>query len=487
MYAADAPFPVYSQTAWWGEGWDARDFGKDMDFSRPFFEQFAAMRNAVPHLACSISNSENCLFNNFCADSKNCYMGQRLGHAEEAFYSYLVIDSRSVCDGYNIVKSELCYETLDATNCYGISYSQNVVNCSSSSFLFNCRDCKNCCLCANLRNAEYCFGNVKLSKEEYERKIADLAEGSASSVSAFEKQFTEMKRRQIVPALWGFSMENASGNYLTECKDVHDSFDCHHCRDVAFAWGHIYGEDCMDTAFNYHCDRTYDFAAGTHAQDIFFSFNILAESHDLAYCVDCVSGSHDLFGCISMKHGTYCILNKQYTKEEYQKLVPRIIEHMRKTGEWGEYFPTELSPFAYNETVAQEYFPMTKEEIDKRGWKWNDQTDELPKVSKIIPAQMLPDSINNIPDDILNWAIECEFTGRPFKIVKQELEFYRQMRLPVPHLHPDERHRRRLAMRNPRKLWSRPCVKCGAAMQTAYAPERPEIVYCERCYLKEVY
>jgi hypothetical protein len=36
---------------------------------------------------------------------------------------------------------------------------------------------------------------------------------------------------------------------------------------------------------------------------------------------------------------------------------------MRSTGEWGEFFPHELSPFGYDETVAQEYFPMTEEEV----------------------------------------------------------------------------------------------------------------------------
>jgi hypothetical protein len=111
----------------------------------------------------------------------------------------------------------------------------------------------------------------------------------------------------------------------------------------------------------------------------------------------------------------------------------------------------------------------------------------MPKVSRVIPAVKLPDAIDDVPDDILNWAIECEATKRPFRIIKQELDFYRKMKLPIPHLHPDERHRRRMALRNPRKLWKRPCMKCGKEMETTYAPERPEIVYCENCYLKEVY
>jgi len=108
-------------------------------------------------------------------------------------------------------------------------------------------------------------------------------------------------------------------------------------------------------------------------------------------------------------------------------------------------------------------------------------------VSKTIPASALPLSIDDVPDDILNWAITCEATSRPFKIVKRELEFYREHRLPVPHFHPDERHKRRMALRNPRRLWDRQCAKCQKPVSTTYAPDRPEIVYCEDCYLKEVY
>lgn len=29
-----------------------------------------------------------------------------------------------------------------------------------------------------------------------------------------------------------------------------------------------------------------------------------------------------------------------------------------------------MSPFGYNETVANEYFPMTQEELKEKGWKW---------------------------------------------------------------------------------------------------------------------
>jgi len=72
-------------------------------------------------------------------------------------------------------------------------------------------------------------------------------------------------------------------------------------------------------------------------------------------------------------------------------------------------------------------------------------------------------------------------------LVKQELDFYRQQRLPIPRYHFEERHQQRFELRNPRKLYDRKCDKCKKDMQTTYAPDRKETVYCEECYLKEVY
>ncbi|MBI5411955.1 hypothetical protein HZA43_02125 [Candidatus Peregrinibacteria bacterium] len=167
---------------------------------------------------------------------------------------------------------------------------------------------------------------------------------------------------------------------------------------------------------------------------------------------------------------------------------------MGKTGEWGRFFPVSLSPFAYNETPAIEYYPLNKEEVlgaclraSRQGWKWHDRKDETTKNDKAIPANRLPEEIGKMPDDILNWIIKCEATGRSFRIIPQELKFYRQHQLPITHFHPDERHRRRMALRPVRKLWNRQCAKCAAPIQTTYSLDRSEIVYCEHCYLKTVY
>gem|GEM_PF-4334749 len=45
----------------------------------------------------------------------------------------------------------------------------------------------------------------------------------------------------------------------------------------------------------------------------------------------------------------------------------------------------------------------------------------------------------------------------------------------------------RIAKRNPRKLVTRNCDKCQQSITTSYPLNSPYKVYCEECYLKEVY
>jgi hypothetical protein len=63
------------------------------------------------------------------------------------------------------------------------------------------------------------------------------------------------------------------------------------------------------------------------------------------------------------------------------------------------------------------------------------------------------------------------------------------MQIPIPRRCFYCRHDSRINRRNPYKLWHRKCMKegCDNEFETSYDPERPEIVYCEKCYQAEVY
>jgi len=232
-----------------------------------------------------------------------------------------------------------------------------------------------------------------------------------------------------------------------------------------------------------------------NSSNIKFVINGGDGTNNLEYCDSCPSSSN-LFGCIGLRSKQYCILNKQYTKEQYEELVPKIIKHMNdmpyidskgRIYKYGEFFPYEMSPFGYNETMAGYFFPLSKNEAKEKGYNWKDKIENKYTITK--KAEELADDIKDIDDSILNEVIECSVTKKAFKITPLELQFYRRMNIPIPRVHQDERYIKRLVLRNPMKLWHRSCMKegCNNEFETSYAPERPEIIYCEQCYQKEVY
>jgi len=203
---------------------------------------------------------------------------------------------------------------------------------------------------------------------------------------------------------------------------------------------------------------------------------------DSLYCVDC-DYSKDCFGCVGMRRHQHCILNKQYTPEEYQSMQLRILDHMRDTGEWGEFFPTAESPFCYNETVAQEYFPLAKEAALSRGFRWRE-----PEPREYRPATCaVPDSIEDASESICKEMLACAACRKNYRVIREEFKACRERGIPIAQFCPDCRHLRRMKLRNPRDLWSRECDKCGAAVQSSFAPERPEIVYCGKCYTSHAF
>lgn len=225
----------------------------------------------------------------------------------------------------------------------------------------------------------------------------------------------------------------------------------------------------------------------------------------------CFNSNKNCFGCIGMRNKSYCILNKQYMKEEYEALLPKIIEHMNampymdkkgKSHFYGDFFPTEISQFMYNETSAQEFFPLTKEKAEAKGFPWKEQKEK--NYSITIQTADLPDHIEDVSDDITSAIIGCEHAGKcsdqcatAFRIIPDELQFYKAQGLPLPHLCPNCRHYERVVNRNPNKLWHRTCMcdkthahhengACSSEFETSYSPDRLEIVYCEKCYQQEV-
>ncbi len=482
MYDVDAPFPVYEMHEWWSDRWDGLSYGLEPDFTRPVFGQIKTLHNTVPRMNISNIQCENTDYCNFSFSSRNCYLVFGNVGNEDCFYGHIVWQSKNCFDCLYTYASQFCYECADCFQCHSLSFSLNCENCADSRFLRNCVGCRDCFGCVGLKDKQYHIFNKPYSKADYEAKIREFNSGNIQLIAIAQKKLQELIGQETVKSYHGYNCENVTGDYLYNCKNVFCSFDLKNCEDCAYSatldrFNNSY--DCNYSAppSEWCCNCL---TCTGHGMKMCHS---CVNSADLAYCDFCM-GCKDCFGCAGLKNKRYCVFNKQYSKEEYLKLVPRLVESMKQSGDWGEFFPADFSPFVYNETIASEYYPLAKEEIESRGWRWKELEGQKNYKG---PKYQIPDDIRDVTDDICTKILVCEKTGKLFKIIPQELKFYREQNLPIPRRCPDERHKERMALRNPRKLWERKCGNCGTPIQTTYSPDRLEKVYCEACYLKTVY
>ncbi len=501
MFAPEQPLVVYERDYWWSDKWDQLAVEREYDFSKTFFQQFRELFEEAPLPNLANSNCINSEYGNHSLDMKDCYL----------FYASLRSEDLSYCAGAMECKNSLdLYKAINQTHCYNntlcsslnhvfFSYdSDESVNCS---FLHACKNMMDSLGCINLRNKSNCIFNEQYTKEDYAKERAKYDFGSYKVLCDFRKRFAEFIKQY--PRRYGFIHKSANviGGNVMNSKNIFMGFDIFNdvedCKYVIHAaeMNNIY--DAYGAGANFNNSYEVVDTGDNATRNLFSIFTHSCQNTDYTYAC---KNSKDLFGCVGLRSKQYCILNKQYTKEEYEILRAKIIEQMNempyvdkkgRTYKYGEFFPADLSPFAYNETIAQEYYTKTKQEILEEGFNWREPDVKQYKIT--IQSADLPDHIKDVSDDILNQVIACEHAGNcneqctgAFKIIPSELAFYRAMNLPLPRLCSNCRHYNRLHQRTPFKLWNRQCAKCSKEIQSSYSPTRPEIIYCEQCYNAEV-
>jgi hypothetical protein len=485
MYDSLVPFPVYDTHEWWSDRWDPLSFGKPWNDERTFLKQMGDLHVSVPRMAVMNSASENTDYCNLCFNSRNCYLVHGCVNSEDCMYGHIVWRSKNCFDCLYLYECEWCCECVDCVKCYSLRFSRDCDNCSDSMFLVHCIGCSNCFGCVGLKNKQYHIFNQPHSREEYEVKIQDLSTGSHAVIAMAMARVHELTGKEIVKSYHGFGCENVTGDYLYNCRGIAEGYDLKRCEDCAHLATCEGFKDCMDCNFS-----------GTPAEQSYQSLTI--EGYGLIGCHTCLQANTNLLhcdncfacteciGCVGLRNKQHCILNVQYTEEEYRRRKPLMIERMKTEGLWGNFFPVVLSPFGYNETIAHHYFPLTETQAKKNGWNWRNEKDD-PLQQYMGPEHAVPDAIEQVGDDITKKIFRCEVTDTLFKILPQELAFYRLMRIPLPRRCFEQRHKDRIARRNPRQLWERTCAKCSKPITTTYQPSRPETVYCETCCLETVY
>ncbi len=508
----DEKLVVYDGKYWWGDEWNPLSCGKDYDFSKPFFTQWKELRDSFPIQCLSNIKATDSDYCNVAEGSKDSYMCSGSWQIERTYYSNRIAEIKDSSDLYIVHKSELCYDDILCKECYHLLYSINCKGCVDSYFLYDCIGCINCFGCSNLRNESYCIWNEQLTKEEYNKRFKKIDLSDYKTVLELKKKFEELCSKSIHRFSTQIKSVNSTGDNLDGARNCKVCFDASGVIEDSkyIHWAAKSVKDAYDSGPGVgFAELTYEvFDTGVgNFRSLFTS--VVYGSNNIEYSFNC-HGCDNLFGCIGLRTKKYCILNKQYTKEEYEEIIPKIKKQMEKIPyidkrgliyKYGEFFPSELSTFCYNETQAQDYFPLTKEKAQEMGYRWRNGVTH--KYDTTIEFFDLPDKLEDTQGSILNEIIGCPNRNKDgrcrgaYKITEGELNLYRRLGVPLPRLCFLCRHENRLKNRNPMKLWKRKCMcnkekhdhkgECNIEFETTYAPDRKEILYCEKCYQKEVY
>ena len=493
LYSPQSPYTVYCHDCWWSDAWDPKSYGVEYDPAVSFFEQYKELQLRVPRLSLMAFNNVRSDYTNGSAENKDCYLIFAADYNEDCLYGRLLQRDKQCVDSAFLHESELCYECIDSRNCFKCLYAEQCQSSSDLLFCYDMRDSQNCIFCTNGRHVSYAIFNTPCTKEEYEAKKEEIL-SSYESIEKAKKEFAKLKEKSIIKYASQTKCHNVTGNYLHNCFDGVELFDTYDAKNCSYMTDTESPIDSMDCN-NYYYKPSFGYnimgaLEGSRLKNSAFVFYC----NEVEYCESCHHLS-DALGCIGIRKGSYMILNKEYAKEEYTVLRKQIGEQMKGDSNYGQFFAPDIAPFSYNEALAQDIFPLTRDQAIEYGFRWQEQTTGT-FGKETIRESDLPVSIDKTPETILSDILACRECGKNYRITQAEFEFYKRMGIPLPHLDFECRHQARMAKRNPRKLWHRACVceagghdhtgTCPNEFETSYAPDRPEKVYCESCYQKEV-
>jgi len=504
MYNDEAP--VCCTECWGSDGRNQFEVRLEYDFLKPFFIQFLILIKKAPRLySYKIGNLINSDFTNYSLDNKNVYLSYSVIECEDTMYSESVDKSKKIFDCLNSIKLENCSYNIDCDGNYNTHYAIKSRNCIDCYFVYDCVNCQNCFLSANLRNKKYYFKNQQLTKEEYEKKIQEVKLGTYSGISLLKNDFDlVIKDKKTIHKFAKINNSiNASGDDIGNSRNVKYGFNVQDSEDIKYSWRVLaHNKDGMDLQGVTSGELIYEaIAVSYYSYKTLFCY-IGVGCRECEYCFY-IKNCSNCFGCSGLTNASYCIFNKQYKEEDYFLMLEKIKKHMidipyidskGRVGRYGEFFPSEMSPFGYNETNAQDFFTLSRGEAISKGYLWKEK--EKSNYNILIQSEKLPDDIKKVEDTILSEIIGCPNNGdqqyqcaTAYRITPEELQFYKQKNLPLPRYCPNCRHYQRLKYTNSLKLWHRTCMHKGCAneFETSYSPERSEVIYCEKCYQQEVY
>jgi hypothetical protein len=425
MFNKNVPITVYCNDCWWADDWDGTEYAMDYDPKRNFFEQVYELSRKTPWVAQEVIaptmvNSEYC---NGASYLRNCYLTFWADYCENLVNSSIVLEVKDSTDVLRARESQLCVESIGINKCYRTFFSEECDACNDVWFSRNCYNCTNSVGCVNLRGENYCIFNQKYSKEEYAEKLKELKLDTWSGIESVKKEARKFWLTKPYREYTGNSLNlNVTGEYVFESKNSEDLYMCtsteesRYCQFITVPTA----KECYDySGWGANVERLYEcHSTGEKASNIKFSLCAYTDSMEVEYSWWTIAGKNN-FGCVNLKRKKYCILNKEYSKEDYETLREQIIADMKanpyideqgRTWSYGEMFPLKMTHFGYNESTGSRYLPKTKEQALAEGYTWYDEEPVQHKIT--LESKDLSETIATVTEAILTEVIGCADCGR---------------------------------------------------------------------------
>ncbi|MFH1405436.1 MAG: hypothetical protein ABIH21_05095 [Patescibacteria group bacterium] len=459
----------------------------ELNIQAPFFPQLESHLRQIPLGALLDEGSSPNSFGVELIKSENCYM---------TFFAY---KCRKMLNTINGVMSEDCY---DVTNTYdskesalsNLSYRLfrcRYVNachdCMSSSFLFDCRNCEYCFGATNKRNKSYLFFNQQCSKEEWEKKVGEIDLGCRDVFEEYEKKFIQLMEQEAVwPENFSVHAPGSIGDYLVDCVNCKHGFSENDSRNCFWDFMGDRNEGNYAVTWSDDTHQSFNCNGILHSQKMICS-HFSWYNNALEYCFFCFNCEY-CFGCIGLKRKQYCIFNKQYSEDEYWLRVDEIKCAMLKRKEYGQFFPAKFSPISFPYSVGDFYIEYTKDELDKFEVSHFDAMvgSIVQQSHDMLTPEQLPICVQDPKaDDIVGKPVFDKTLKRLFTITKQELDFLRKIKLPLPKEHVFVRLQKSIRWSN---SWFSVETNCGKCEAKINVHENKTFlnrkVYCCECYLQ---
>ncbi|MBI4133203.1 hypothetical protein HY478_01165, partial [Candidatus Uhrbacteria bacterium] len=309
MYPQQVVVKVYELDYWNSDAWDPLTYGRDYDFSRPFFEQFKELLYEVPWPAKSELRMVNSPYSNNAGGFKNCYLCFNGDDFENSAYVITGYLARESFDLFEARHTELSYEGYMIDESFKVFYSVNCEECHEVWFSRNMVGCQNCFGCVNLRNKTYHLFNEKVGKERYDAFMSAFNSGSHEAVEEMKERARGFWTKHPMKYALLINNQNATGEHIERSKNIKFSYGVHEAENVAYSQNiSPPASDLYDyTTWGVSVSQMYEtLTCGEETSIIKFAWECWPSSTEIEYSAHCRSSSN-LFGCVGLNKKKHCI------------------------------------------------------------------------------------------------------------------------------------------------------------------------------------